>query len=79
MPGSAAVKLETTIGERLRPLRQSHGMSLRALAERADLSAGALSQRPGDAYEYASTLPHRWRNIGKTPTVVVSACTPSSV
>lgn len=31
---------------------------------------------PGDAYYYASTLPHRWRNIGRTPAVVVSACTP---
>lgn len=31
---------------------------------------------PGDAYWYASTLPHRWRNVGKTPAQVVSACTP---
>ena len=33
---------------------------------------------PGDAYYYASTLPHRWRNIGRVPAVVVSACTPPS-
>lgn len=31
---------------------------------------------PGDAYYYSSKLPHRWRNIGKVPAVVVSACTP---
>ncbi|MCK6472791.1 MAG: helix-turn-helix domain-containing protein [Planctomycetes bacterium] len=31
---------------------------------------------PGDAYWYASTLPHRWRNVGRTPAQVVSACTP---
>src|SRR5262245_38177791 len=33
---------------------------------------------PGDAFYYASTLPHHWRNIGKIPAVVVSACTPPS-
>ena len=31
---------------------------------------------PGDAYYYSSKLPHRWRNVGKVPAVVVSACTP---
>ena len=31
---------------------------------------------PGDAYYYSSKRPHRWRNIGKVPAVVVSACTP---
>jgi transcriptional regulator with XRE-family HTH domain len=31
---------------------------------------------PGDAYYYSSRLPHRWKNIGKVPAVVVSACTP---
>jgi len=31
---------------------------------------------PGDAYYYSSMLPHRWRNIGRIPAVVVSACTP---
>ena len=31
---------------------------------------------PGDAYYYSSKLPHRWRNIGKVPAIVVSACTP---
>ena len=31
---------------------------------------------PGDGYYYASKLPHRWRNIGRVPAVVVSGCTP---
>ena len=31
---------------------------------------------PGDAYYYASKLPHRWRNVGRTPAMVISACTP---
>ncbi|MCX7806084.1 MAG: cupin domain-containing protein [Planctomycetota bacterium] len=32
--------------------------------------------RAGDAYYYPSKLPHRWRNIGRGPAVVVSACSP---
>ena len=31
---------------------------------------------PGDGYYYSSKLPHRWRNIGRVPAVVVSGCTP---
>jgi transcriptional regulator with XRE-family HTH domain len=31
---------------------------------------------PGDAYYFESTIPHRFRNVGKTPSVVISACTP---
>ena len=31
---------------------------------------------PGDAYYYASKLPHRWRNVGRVPAVVISGCTP---
>ncbi|MBI3830278.1 MAG: cupin domain-containing protein [Planctomycetes bacterium] len=31
---------------------------------------------PGDGYYYASTLPHRWRNIGNVPARVISVCTP---
>ena len=34
---------------------------------------------PGDAYYYSSKLPHRWRNMGKVPAVVVSACTPPGI
>jgi len=33
---------------------------------------------PGDAYYFDSRRPHRFRNIGDTPCVVVSACTPPS-
>jgi transcriptional regulator with XRE-family HTH domain len=32
----------------------------------------------GDAYLFASTKPHRFRNVGKEKCVVVSACTPPS-
>lgn len=32
----------------------------------------------GDAYRFNSRLPHRFRNIGATECVVVSACTPPS-
>lgn len=31
---------------------------------------------PGDGYLFDSRLPHRFRNIGNTECVVVSACTP---
>lgn len=30
----------------------------------------------GDAYQFESTKPHRFRNVGDAPCVVVSACTP---
>lgn len=33
---------------------------------------------PGDGYLFDSRLPHRFRNIGDAPCVVVSACTPPS-
>jgi transcriptional regulator with XRE-family HTH domain len=33
---------------------------------------------PGDAYYYSSKLPHRWRNVGRVPAVVISGCTPPS-
>lgn len=32
--------------------------------------------RAGDAYQFDSTKPHRFRNVGETRCVVVSACTP---
>ncbi len=31
---------------------------------------------PGDAYYFESTIPHRFRNVGKTASVIISACTP---
>jgi transcriptional regulator with XRE-family HTH domain len=33
---------------------------------------------PGDAYSYSSRIPHRFRNVGRIPAVIVSACTPPS-
>ena len=33
---------------------------------------------PGDGYLFDSRLPHRFRNIGETRCVIVSACTPPS-
>ena len=33
---------------------------------------------PNDGYLFDSRLPHRFRNLGDTPCVVVSACTPPS-
>ena len=34
--------------------------------------------RPGDAYYFPSTVPHRWRNTGRTSARLISACTPPS-
>ena len=34
--------------------------------------------KAGDGYLFKSTLPHRFRNLGDTPCVVISACTPPS-
>ena len=31
---------------------------------------------PGDAFHYRSDAPHRWRNVGRVPAVLVAACTP---
>ena len=33
---------------------------------------------PGDGYLFDSRLPHRFRNIGEGPCVIISACTPPS-
>ncbi len=33
---------------------------------------------PGDAYLFDSKLPHRFRNVGQLPCVLISACTPPS-
>jgi transcriptional regulator with XRE-family HTH domain len=34
--------------------------------------------RPGDAYQFPSSLPHRWRNVGAGKAQLISACTPPS-
>lgn len=33
---------------------------------------------PGDAFHFRSDLPHRWRNVGRTKSILVTACTPPS-
>ena len=33
---------------------------------------------PGDAYLFDSRIPHRFRNVGSEPCVIISACTPPS-
>ena len=32
--------------------------------------------KPGEAYYFESTTPHRFRNVGKKRAIIVSACTP---
>lgn len=32
--------------------------------------------KPGDAYYFESTIPHRFRNVSKKRSVIISACTP---
>jgi transcriptional regulator with XRE-family HTH domain len=48
------------------------------LEGRIELTVGAETRvlAPGDAYYFESTIPHRFRNAGKTRTVIISACTP---
>ena len=33
---------------------------------------------PGDAYQFPSTVPHRFENRGTVPCVLVSACSPAN-
>lgn len=42
------------------------------------LQVGEASEtlQTGDAYQFESTKPHRFRNVGDTRCVVISACTP---
>jgi transcriptional regulator with XRE-family HTH domain len=43
-----------------------------------ELTVGGESRilRAGDAYAFESTVPHRFRNVGREPCELVSACTP---
>jgi len=43
-----------------------------------EITVGGQSQvlGPGDAYYFDSKIPHRFRNIGTAPAILVSACTP---
>jgi len=45
---------------------------------RIELTVGAQSRvlGPGDAYYFASAVPHRFRNFGDEPCEIISACTP---
>jgi len=45
-----------------------------------ELTVGEVTEtlRAGDAYLFDSRLPHRFRNAGSDPCIVVSACTPPS-
>lgn len=48
------------------------------VAGRIELTVGGQSRilSRGDAYYFASSIPHRFRNIGDEPCEIVSACTP---
>jgi transcriptional regulator with XRE-family HTH domain len=48
------------------------------LEGRIELTVGAEARvlGPGDAYYFESAIPHRFRNVGKTRAVIISACTP---
>ncbi|MFN0217484.1 MAG: cupin domain-containing protein [Hyphomicrobium sp.] len=48
------------------------------LEGRIELTVGAEMRvlGPGDAYYFESTVPHRFRNVGKARAVIISACTP---
>ncbi|MGQ0457708.1 MAG: cupin domain-containing protein [Hyphomicrobium sp.] len=48
------------------------------LEGRIELTVGADKRvlGPGDAYYFESAIPHRFRNVGKTRAVIISACTP---
>ena len=48
------------------------------LSGEIELTVGDKTEllRAGDAYQFPSTRPHRFRNIGKGTCVIISACTP---
>lgn len=72
--------------ERLAPGADTGGAMLRHEGEEAgvvvrgeiELTVGLQSRvlRAGDAYAFASTVPHRFRNLGRETCEIVSACTP---
>lgn len=45
---------------------------------RIELTVGGATRvlGPGEAYYFASQLPHRFRNVGREPCEIISACTP---
>lgn len=48
------------------------------LSGEIELTVGDRTEtlRAGDAYQFPSTRPHRFRNIGEDTCIIVSACTP---
>jgi transcriptional regulator with XRE-family HTH domain len=47
---------------------------------RVELTVGGTTRvlGPGEAYYFASQLPHRFRNVGREACEIISACTPPS-
>ena len=47
---------------------------------RIELTIGGATRvlGPGDAYYFASQLPHRFRNVGREACEIISACTPAT-
>lgn len=47
---------------------------------RIELTVGGATRvlGPGDAYYFASQLPHRFRNVGREACEIISACTPAT-
>ena len=47
---------------------------------RVELTVGGTARilGPGEAYYFASQLPHRFRNVGREACEIISACTPPS-
>jgi transcriptional regulator with XRE-family HTH domain len=45
---------------------------------RIEVTVGGASRvlGPGEAYYFATQLPHRFRNVGREPCEIISACTP---
>jgi len=45
---------------------------------RIELTVGGATRvlGPGEAFYFASQLPHRFRNVGREPCEIISACTP---
>lgn len=67
-----------TTGEEMRAHRgEEAGVVIRG---RIELTVGGASRvlGPGEAYYFTSQLPHRFRNVGREPCEIISACTPAT-
>jgi len=47
---------------------------------RIELTVGGVTRvlGPGEAFYFATQLPHRFRNVGREPCEIISACTPAT-